>query len=180
MLEPYVAGAGVPPANSAGAWHLGCLAGDPVAEQWGQAHVHSFVRVRRFDLVARVPEWTVVDNPRTGDRLALGRLGAILALRGRGITAVPEGLRVSVFEYWLEWDQLVIARVQAELRNSGIARVLEVAGLLGIGDRLTKPETLAHSVFRVNPELLEEWTPTAVGAALDVVMVLPPELRSLC
>lgn len=68
MLQPYVAVDGVPPVGTAGAWHLSCLAADPVAEQWGRAHVHSFVEVRRFDLVARTPQWTVVDNQRTGAR----------------------------------------------------------------------------------------------------------------
>ncbi|MBB5874585.1 hypothetical protein F4553_008019 [Allocatelliglobosispora scoriae] len=179
MLEPYAAVAGVPPVSTAGAWHLSCLASDPAAEQWGHAHVHSVVQVRRFDLIARVPEWAVVENPRTGDRLALGRLGAIVALRGRGITTAPAGLRVTVSEYWLEWDQPVIARIQAELRSSGAAAVLDVADLLGIRDRLTSPHTLADSAFRADSELIEEWTPTAVGAALDIAVALPPELHPL-
>jgi hypothetical protein len=150
-----------------------------VAVQWGQAHVHSFVQVRRFDPVARIAGWTVVDNPRTGDRLALGELGAVLALRGRGIQSVPVGLRVTELEYWLEWDQPVIARIQEELRRSGTVGVLEVAELMGIGHRLIEPAALSDSVLRPHPELTEDWTPTAVGATLDVVLALPTELLPL-
>lgn len=102
MLQPYLSEADVPPGDTAGAWHLSCLAAAPVAEQWGRAQVHSFVEVRGFEPVARGPEWTVFDNPRTGDRLALSRLGATLPLRGRGIHPVPLGLRVIELEYWLE------------------------------------------------------------------------------
>jgi hypothetical protein len=85
MLSSYLSVEGVPPVDTAGAWHLSCLASEPVAVQWGLASVHSFVQVRRFDRVARVAGWTVVDNPRSGNRLALGDFGAVLALRERGI-----------------------------------------------------------------------------------------------
>lgn len=177
VLQPYLSEAGIPPVDTAGEWHLSCLSTVPVAEQWGRAHLHSFVEVRGFDLVARTPEWTVVDNQRTGDRLALGRLGAVLALRGRGIRWLPVGLRVTSREYWLEWDQPVIARIQAELRGSGTIGVLEVAELMGIRHRLTEPDTLLDSVFESSPELTEDWTPTAVGAMLDAFVALPAELR---
>lgn len=176
MLQPYVSVAGVPPIATAGEWHLSCLAAQPVAEQWGRAHQHSFVEVRHFEPVARTPQWTVVDNARSGDRLALGQFGAILSLRGRGIQPVPAGLRVTVFEYWLEWDQPVIARIQAQLRGSGTVGVLEVADLLGIRHRLIEPDTLSDTVLRSNPELMEEWTPTAVGATLDAIVPLPGDL----
>jgi hypothetical protein len=178
MLQPYLSADGVPPVDTAGQWHLSCLAVQPVAEQWGEAHLQSFVQVRRFDPIARVAGWTVVDNPRTGDRLALGDLGAILELRGRGLNPVPAGLQVTQHEYWLEWDQPVIARIQEQLRLSGTVGVLDVAGLLGVGDRLIEAATLPDSVFRADPELTEEWTPTAVGARLDAVLALPPELLS--
>ncbi|GIH05398.1 hypothetical protein Rhe02_34650 [Rhizocola hellebori] len=176
MLQPYMSVAGVPPVDTAGAWHLSCLAMEPVAMQWGLAHVNSFVEVRRFDPVARIPGWTVVDNPRTGDRLALGELGAVLTVRGLGIHSDAVGLRVTELEYWLEWDKPVIARIQTELLGSGTVGVLEVAELLGIRDRLVEPAALADSVFRLNSELTEEWIPTAVGATLDAVVALPAEL----
>jgi hypothetical protein len=173
MLQPYVSVAGTPPVDTAGTWHLTCLAADPVAEQWGRAHVHSFTQVRGYEPVVGTPEWTVVVNPRTRERLALGRLGAVLPLRGRPASG---GLRVRESDYWLEWDRPVIAPIQAELRASGAVGVLDVADLLGIRHRLSRPDSLSGSVFRLDPELAEDWTPTAVGASVDYVVALPPEL----
>jgi hypothetical protein len=173
MLQPYVSVAGTPPVDTAGTWHLSCLAADAVAEQWGRAHVHSFTQVRGYERVVDTPEWTVVVNPRTHERLALGRQGAVLPLRGQPTSG---GLRVTELEYWLEWDHPVVARIQAELRASGSVGVLDVADLLGIRDRLIRPDSLSDSAFRLNPELVEDWTPTAVGASVDYVAALPSEL----
>ena len=173
MLQPYVSVAGTPPGDTAGPWHLTCLAADPVADDWGRAHVHSFTEVRGYERVVDTPEWTVVLNPRTHERLALGRLGAVLPLRGRPTSG---GLRVMELDYWLEWDPPVIAPIQAELRASGAVGVLEVADLLGSRDRLNHPGSLSDSVFRLNPELVEDWTPTAVGASVDYVVTLPSDL----
>jgi hypothetical protein len=176
MLQPYVSVAGTPPVDTAGEWHLTCLNSDPAAGQWGQAHVRSFTEVRRFDRVATTPDWTVVSNPRTGDVLALGRLGAVLTLNGRTIRPAPAGLRVTDVDHWLEWDQPVIARIQARLRDDGSVAVLEVADLLGIRHRLSQPDSLSDSVFRLDPELIDDWTATAVGATVDYVVPLPAEL----
>ena len=176
MLQPYLSAAGTPPVDTAGEWHLTCLATDPVAEQWGQAHVRSFTEVRHFDRVATTPDWTVVSNPRTGDVLALGRLGAVLTLRGRTVRPEPAGLRMTDVDHWLEWDQPVIARIQAQLRTDARIGVLEVADLLGSRHRLGQPDSLSDSAFRLNPELVEGWSPTAVGATVEYFVPLPAEL----
>jgi hypothetical protein len=176
MLQPYLSAGGTPPVDTAGEWHLTCLAADPVAEQWGQAHVRSFTEVRHFDRVATTPDWTVVSNPRTGDVLALGRLGAVLTLRGRTVRPEPGGLRMTDVDHWLEWDQPVIARIQAQLRTDARIGVLEVADILGSRHRLGQPDSLSDSAFRLNPELVEDWSPTAVGATVEYFVPLPAEL----
>ena len=54
--------------------------------------------------------------------------------------------------------------------------VLEVADLLGSRHRLSQPDSLSDSAFRLNPQLVEDWSPTAVGATVEYVVALPAEL----
>jgi hypothetical protein len=162
----------------AGSWHLSCLSGVPAAAEWGQAVVQNYTAVRHYDIVGRTPDWTVIRSPRTGEVLALGRRGAILPLTGSGVrpSAVPGALRVYEPMYWLEWDQPVIAEIQARLRRSRTMPVVAVAELLGCAQRLTDREWLTDSVFRLDDALVEDWRATAVGAAVEYAVRLPAEL----
>jgi hypothetical protein len=51
-----------------------------------------------------------------------------------------------------------------------------VADLLGVRHRVSQPDSLSDSAFRLDPELVEDWSPTAVGATVEYVVTLPAEL----
>lgn len=177
LLAPYLSVAGSPPVSSAGEWHCACLVAAPVAPEWGAAHVRSFLQTRGYERAGRIPEWTVVRNPRTGEVLALGDQGTILPLSGRTVRGRRDGaLRLVESEFWLEWDPPVIAELQASLRRDRTVPVLRVAELLGLADRLADPEVLGDSVFTVDDELVEEWRPSFVGVGVDYAARLPAGL----
>lgn len=54
--------------------------------------------------------------------------------------------------------------------------VREVAALLGIEDRLNRPDLLTDGAFRLDETMATEWQPTAVGASVDYSVPLPDEL----
>jgi hypothetical protein len=179
-LSPYLISSGSPPPETAGTWHLTCLWGSAVGREWSRALEHSLLQVRQYELVDRTAAYAVVRNPRSGEVLAVDDRGGTLALQGVGAAlATPSGdyaFRLIVPEYWLEWDAPVIAEVQARLRQAGLMPVREVAALLGVEDRLNRPDLLTGSVFRLDEETVVEWQPTAVGASVDYFVPLPGEL----
>jgi hypothetical protein len=181
-LPPYLIDAGSPPADTAGTWHMSCLRSTPVGADWAPAVERNFVVVRRYVLLARTPDWSVLRNPRSGEVLALGRSGGMLPLRGRGpVFTTSEGdlaFPVRESEYWLEWDQPVIAGIQDRLRTTGFMPLREVAAELGIDHRLSHPGLLVAASFRWDDELAPEWRPTMVGAAVEYAVHLPEELAA--
>jgi hypothetical protein len=164
--------------DMAGSWHLSCLSALAAAAEWGQAVVHNYIAVRRYDIVTRTPNWTVIRSPRTDEVLALGRRGEILPLTGSGLRPALDAGALRVYEpmYWLEWDQPVITEIQARLRRSSTMHVIAVAELLDCAQRLTDREWLTDSVFRLDDALVGDWRATAVGAAVDYAARLPAEL----
>jgi hypothetical protein len=179
-LPPYLIDAGSPPADTAGAWHLSCLRSTPVAAVWATALERSYVDVRQYVLLARTSDWSVLRNPRSGEVLALGHHGGMLPLHGAGpaLRTSDGNLAYPVREpeYWLEWDELVIAVIQDRLRRNGFMPVLEVAAALGMDHRLSHPDVLAAASLRWDEELAAEWRSTMIGAAVDYAVHLPEEL----
>ena len=180
-LPPYLIVAGSPPAQTAGTWHLPCLRTHGVGEQWAAVLERNYLDVRQYALVAREPRWTVIRHPRTGEVLALGHSGGILPLSGHGPafeTSAGRAYRVREAEYWLEWDQPLIAAVQERLRRTGSVPVRDIAGRLGIEQRLVHPEVLVAASFQLDEELVPDWQSTVVGAPVEYAVHLPDELAA--
>lgn len=175
-LSPYLSVNGSPPADSAGSWHLLCVTAAPVGGEWQRAVVRSYREVRQYELVGMTPQWAVVRNPRTGEVLGLGPGGVALPLSAPALRRAGGAYRVSEAEYWLEWDEPVILEIQDHLRRTGVVSVHDVAGLLGMGHRLSHPDLLADSVFRLDPSLASQWRATMVGAPVEYSVYLPDEL----
>jgi hypothetical protein len=179
-LPPYLIDAGSPPADTAGTWHTSCLRSAPVAAVWATALERNHVDVRQYVLLARTPAWSVLRNPRTGEVLALGHHGGMLPLHGIGPAfRTSDGdlaYPMREQEYWLEWDEPVIASIQDRLRRTGSMPVPEVAAALGMDHRLSHPDVLADASLRWDDELAPEWRPTMIGAAVDYAVHLPEEL----
>ncbi len=180
VLSAYLISSGSPPPETAGSWHLPCLWATEVGPSWSRALEHNLVHVRQYDVVERTTEWLVVRNPRSGETLAVNHRGGTLALRGAGAVVVtPRGdhaFRVIEPEYWLEWDAPVIEEIQARLSQAGRMPVREVAALLGMEDRLNRPDLLIDGAFRLDETTATEWQPTAVGASVEYSVPLPDEL----
>jgi hypothetical protein len=172
VLPAYLISGGSPPADTAGSWHLRCLEDEPAGGLWQQAKVRNYLDVRRYDLVADTGGWTVVRNPNTGETLALGEHGEVLALE-------PNLHRVTEREYGLEHDEPIVSEIQAFLRAFGTYPLLALAERLGITDRLSHPELLGDAVFRLDEELESEWTPSFVLAPVDYAVYVPEPLRGL-
>jgi hypothetical protein len=181
-LPSYLIDAGSPPPETAGTWHLSCLQSRRVGDQWFRALERSHLGVRQYVPVARTPDWTVIRNPRSGEVLALNRGGGTLPLHGHGpvfgTLTGGRAFRVREAMYWLEWDQPVIAGIQDHLRRTGSVPVLDVAGQLGIDDRLSHRDLLVAGMFRLDEELVPEWRSTVVGAAVEYPVHLPDELAA--
>ena len=179
-LPPYLVDAGLPAVEHAGTWHMSCLRSTPVGADWAPALERNYVDVRRYLLLARTPDWSVLHNPRSGEVLALGRDGGVLPLHGQGpVFRSSEGnLAYPVREpgYWLEWDPPVIAGIQDRLRRTGFMPVREVAAELGIEHRLSHPDVLVAASFRWDDEWAAQWRPTMIGAVVDYAVHLPEEL----
>jgi hypothetical protein len=178
VLQPYLIEHGVPPSETAGAWHLPCLESSSVGQLWHQAKLRSYVNVRGYELLARTSRWSVVRNPRTREVLALGAGGDTLALGTVPARPVVGGAVELVTEpsYGLEYDPPVIREIQQGLRATGRYAVRAVADRLGIGDRLAHPDLLDGAAFRLDAELEPEWLPQYVLAAVDYPVFVPDEL----
>jgi hypothetical protein len=182
VLAAYVVQAGTAPLDSAGSWHTGCLTASPAGELWHLALRHSYLDVRGYRLLADTENWTVVQNPNTGEVLALGRQGSTLGLSGiPGLRATPSGdgtgYRARVYEYNLEpGDEQLTTRIQQQLRDAGRYPVLDLAEAWGIRERLSHPEVLADAAFRLDPEVEPEWTTRSVIAAVEHGVFVPAEL----
>jgi hypothetical protein len=181
-VQPYLSLDGLPRPDAAGGWHLSCLQSTPVGAQLARSLEHSYLSVRQYEIVAHIPQWTVVRNPRSGEVLGLGLRGATLPLSGHGpVFSVPGiGLayRVSETDFWLEWDTPLIAAVQDRLRRTGSMPVREVAAQLGIDGRLSNADLLGTASFRFEESLEPDWGPTAVGASVEYAVQLPEELAA--
>lgn len=186
VLAAYVVESGTAPLDSAGSWHTACLTASPAGELWHLALRHSYLDVRGYRLLADTENWTVVQNPNTGEVLALGRQGSTLGLSSiPGLRATPSATpsaggtsyRARVYEYNLDpGDEQLTTRIQQELRDTGRYPVLDLAEAWGIRERLSHPEVLADAAFRLDPEVEPEWTPHSVIAAVEHGVFVPAEL----
>ncbi len=183
-LDSYYLEPGGPRPASAGVWHTKCLRASADGPAWGAARQHNFVGVRGYQLVARAEEWSVLADPRDGERLAISDAGPLLDLPTaaqiirRGDEA---GYRKRIAMYNLQWhDERLVSEVQAALVRDGHYPLSVFIDALGLTPYLEHPEWLADARLCFDEELQEEWHPDWLCVALEHGVFLPDALIPHC
>lgn len=181
-LDSYFISDGVPPPESAGWWHVSCLAASPFAADWYQARLRNFRDVRGYEPVAELARWSVLRLARTGDVTALGRGGELLSLSPRhGRPRTVQGgviYRVVEDEYHLELaDDAIVKTVQEALITDGTYPLPALIEQLGVAERMVHPEALERGLFRINKSLRRHWTRRAVSSSIEYGVFVPSELE---
>jgi hypothetical protein len=180
-LDSYFISDGAPPPESAGWWHVACLAASPFAADWYQARLRNFRDVRGYESVAELAHWSVLRLQRTGDVTALGREGGLLSLSPRHgrPRPVPGGViyRVVEDEYHLELaDEAIVQTIHEALTSEGTYPLPALIEQLGIGNRMAHPEALERGLFRFNKSLRRDWMRRAVSSSIEYGVFVPTEL----
>lgn len=172
-----------PPPETAGWWHASCLAESKVALAWYEVRLRNFRDVRRYQLVADYPDWTVLRDPNRGKIVAFGRKGEILSLsRDRRMArAVESGYIYPKFEeeYHLELeDSALVQTIQEGLLVTGAFSLKAVLGAMGIANRIVHSEAIANSAFHLDGLLQRNWDKNPVSARLRYGVFVPAELAA--
>jgi hypothetical protein len=171
-----------PPPGTVGWWHASCLAESQAAQFWYEARLRNFRDVRRYQLVADYPQWTVLRDPDRGKVLAFGRSGGLLSLsRGRRkATRVVDGGRVYPKveeEYHLELeDPDLVQTMQEGLLGVGTFPLSVALNTMGIANRIMHPEALENGAFYFNKSLQREWDKRFVSASVRYGVFVPADL----
>jgi hypothetical protein len=171
-----------PPPETAGWWHASCLADSEIALAWYEVRLRNFRDVRRYQLVADYPQWTVLRDPNRGKILALGRKGEILSLsRGSRKAGRPvEGGHVYPKveeEYHLELDDSELVRkIQEGLLDAGAFPLSAVLEGMGISNRIVHLEAIENGAFHLDRALQDNWDNNFVSARLQYGVFIPAEI----
>lgn len=174
---------GFPPPETSGWWHARCLSESEAGSAWYEARLRNFRDVRRYQVVADYPQWTVLRGPNRGNLLAFGRRGELLNLsRGNRKLARPiEGGRLypKIEEtFHLELDDLdLVQAIQEGLRSVGSHPLPAVLNAMGIADRVVHPEAIEHGAFHFDKALQHDWDRRFVSARLEYDVFVPTELE---
>lgn len=181
-LDSYFLSADSAAGHMAGVWHARCLQEAPYAEQWYEARLDNFTRVRGYEVAAELERWSVIRHPRADERLAFSRDGLIwrLTFDGDQRSRAPGGSihRVEEREFNLELDdEAAIRTIQDSLRATKKFPVLGLFDLLGIADRVVHPEALTDAAFVWTRPLAKLWQRTWVSARCEYGVFVPAELE---
>ncbi|WP_128374804.1 hypothetical protein [Streptomyces cavernae] len=158
--------------ETAGTWHLSCLDRSDVGDSWREPRLRS-LGMRGYRTLAEAGGWTVMDRDvgsgqAGGERLAVSPRGALLPLAfpsaGRRETEGGVACATEVREYGLQLNSRGMAPIHEALAATGSYPLLQLAELLGIRDRLTRPDLLVHAALRFDRDLALEWFPYFVLA----------------
>jgi hypothetical protein len=182
ILDSLYIDNGSPPPETAGWWHARCLAESTVASLWHDARLRNLRDVRRYQLVADYPHWTVLREPNRGKVLALGRTGEFLNLsRGNRKSVRSDGGRIySKIEeaFHLDDDDVGLIRAMQEgLLSSGRYPLLAVLKAMGIADRIVHAEALEGGAFHFEKTLQRDWDERFVSARVEYGVFVPAELE---
>lgn len=183
LLDSYYLEASGPPAESSGDWHLKCFLQSPYGSAWHDARLRNHVVVRGNRLIADTGQWSIIQHPRTNERLALSRSGQLLSLafsteKARQRIEGGSVYRVEEKEYNLRLDETeVIQAMQQSLLSVKTFPVLALFEALGIGDRVHHPEALQGSLIHFERSLKRHWSPTFLAARWEYGVFVPSELE---
>lgn len=182
-LDSFFIQNGSPPPDTAGWWHVRCLAGSDAGPAWYAARLRNYRDVRRFVPIAELAKWTVLSSPQHNKVLALAHHGELIELSSRRRKhgrAVDSGL---IFphveeEFHLELeDASIIQAIKDGFIISGTYPLSAVLAALGIADRTVHPEVLERGALRFVRSLQEYWRPHAVSARVEYGVFIPAELE---
>jgi hypothetical protein len=180
LLDSYLIEGGHPPEADVGHWHISCLQAAGVGARWAQVLVQNYTSVRGYRVLGETAAGCVIENPRTGEVLAIDQhgTGSSLMFQAAPHRLVPGGgaYQLREVEYGLDvgnvtWSQ----EIQTALRAQGSYSILDLARGLGIEAKLSHPELLADAAFRYDEELEEEWGPMFVLAPVEYQVFVPGE-----
>jgi hypothetical protein len=179
-LDSYYLEPGGPSPESAGYWHVRCLGESPHAGAWYVARRQNFVDVRGYREVANTTDWSVIQDPRRGEVLALARTGEMIAL-----TFSPGKFRryddgsvyrvEATYELVLD-ERLLIGRIQRELEATTEVPLRELLTMLGVVEQVAHPRILDGSTCTVQRGLRRRWEPTRVAMQISHGVFVPTEL----
>jgi hypothetical protein len=186
-LDPlYTRGSSVPD-ETVGWWHARCLASSDAAIVWYEARLKNYREMRRWTTVADLEEWTVIEEPRGGARLALGHNGQILDVPATsGVAARPVAGGHVYPMVWPEYNlnleptnenAATIAAIQDALASNGTYPVPELFAALGVADKVLHPEALELGIFRFDGGVRRNWGRYSVGARAEYGVFMPSALE---
>jgi uncharacterized protein YjbI with pentapeptide repeats len=186
VVDPLYARGSHIPSDLVGWWHSGCLATHEAGRVWFEARLKTFRTIRGYVLVAELDGWTVLQSPRSNERIALGHGGQKYDLHNTELAtsiAVDGGrlIPVQVREFNLHLDATpanaaLIAAIQLSLDSVGSHPLADIVSRLGISDRLLHPQAIADGAFRRERRLRPHWSRCAVAARIDHGLFVPSML----
>lgn len=182
VLDSYYLDDGGPPRESAGDWHVACLLRSPYGPAWYEVRLRNFTMVRGNRVIATTPSWSVVEHPRTAERLAFSHQGQLLSLvypRGR-LRKVEGGsiYRHEDREHNLELeDEALIHAIQESLLATKTFPVLALVEAMGLTDVMHHPEALEGGMLHFDRGFRRRWSPRFVVARWEYGVFVPAELE---
>ena len=185
QLDSYLLSPGGPPADTAGSWHTKCLRESAVGAAWAAARLRNFVDVRQYDVIATAGPWTVLVDPRDGERLTVADSGQALVLpSAHRLFEVGDeaAYRERDREYNLHIpDEALIGAMQQALLRDGVCPLSLLFDGVGVTEHLDHAEILSDGFFRdAELELREEWTRVSICVAAEYNVYGPAELVPHC
>lgn len=182
VLDSYYMENGVPPKESVGDWHTSCLLKSSYGPAWYEVKLKNFTKVRGNRVIGTTPNWSIVEHPRTHERLAFSQRGELIGLvypRGR-LRKVEGGsvYRHEVREYNLELeDEALIHAIQESLLATKTFPVLALVEAMGLTEVMHHPEALEGSMLHFERAFRREWSPNFVVARWEYGVFVPAELE---
>lgn len=171
----------IPPADSAGWWHSSCLSNSEVGQLWCNARLQNFRDVRRYQEIAAISSWTILQDPNRGKRIAFGQHAELLGLSLGGkkhARAVEGGYVFPVVEdeFHLEWDADVVEGLKRELEGEGRVSLVRFLEELHVADWIVNAVALERAAFSFVPKLEKQWRRGVLVARLDYGLFVPEVL----
>lgn len=182
VLDSYYLDDGGPPPESCGNWHTACLLRSPYGPAWYELRFKNFTKVRGNRVIGTTPNWSVVEHPRTHERLAFSQRGELLGLvypRGR-LRKVEGGsiYRHEDREYNLELeDEALIHAIQESLLATKTFPVLALVEAMGLTEMMHHPEALEGGMLHFDRGFRRRWSPHFVVARWEYGVFVPAELE---
>jgi hypothetical protein len=180
-LDSFYVNEGIPE-DTAGLWHTRCLLdADPsIAGAWYDARLRNFRDVRRYQVIAALDRWSVLQHARTKETVAVGRDGTMWRLAFRDKPRKVDGGVVGPIvegEYHLDLDEPgVAAAAQRALAAGGAYPLSSLIEAMGLSDRMVHLEALQGGALHLETSLKRHWGAHSVSARMEYGVFVPDVL----